>query len=302
MLLAEIIKLAVDDKQPLATLLRQCLILAYELNNDRLKLWANQELNGYGSSEGLPDYRVLYIGAHGNFASAYQQLNDFPIPAMMLEEKHRHYAEKIELQQAVSAYEDLVSRTESGTMFFEWPGNMVAYYQRKFFTGNLALIKAWQEVPKNVIVQVLDTVRNRTLKMALELQSELGSQDLTKITPAEVAQVDRTVVNNIYGGTNDFASGQSILHANTTISQNIICAGDKDELETVLRNSGVSDQDLKQLLDAQEKDGEKTMGSNVLAWIKTTAPKILAGGVQIATDIGQKLLTEWLMQYYGIPH
>ena len=47
MLLDDIIELATDDKQPITVLLRKCLILASQLKNERLKAWANKELNGY---------------------------------------------------------------------------------------------------------------------------------------------------------------------------------------------------------------------------------------------------------------
>ena len=53
-LLDDIINLAVDGKQPLPDILRKCLLLAYELKNERLKTWANQELNGYEPALDLP--------------------------------------------------------------------------------------------------------------------------------------------------------------------------------------------------------------------------------------------------------
>ena len=48
-LLDEIIDIAVDNKQPITTLLRKCIVLAHQLN-ERLKVWSkNGELNGYSS-------------------------------------------------------------------------------------------------------------------------------------------------------------------------------------------------------------------------------------------------------------
>lgn len=44
MLLDEIINLAVDDKQPITTLLRKCIVFAHQLRNERLRKWANEEL------------------------------------------------------------------------------------------------------------------------------------------------------------------------------------------------------------------------------------------------------------------
>jgi hypothetical protein len=59
-LLDEIIQLAEDDKNPLPNILRKCLRLASELKDERLKKWANQELDGYEGAvadEDIPSYR-----------------------------------------------------------------------------------------------------------------------------------------------------------------------------------------------------------------------------------------------------
>ncbi len=44
MLLDEIIALAIDDRQPITTLLRKCVVLAHQIKNDRLKRWAERRI------------------------------------------------------------------------------------------------------------------------------------------------------------------------------------------------------------------------------------------------------------------
>ena len=46
-LLEEIIELAVDDNGSLSALLRKCLVLSFRLKNERLRMWADKELDGY---------------------------------------------------------------------------------------------------------------------------------------------------------------------------------------------------------------------------------------------------------------
>lgn len=303
MLLDDIIDTAVDNNQRLSVLLRKCLLLAHELKNNRLKSWANQELIGYSSKDGIPEYRVVGAGAQGNFSGAFGSgLKNWPIPPVALEEKHREFAERVYLVQAVSAYEDIVAQ-EGGTILFEWPGNLVVYYQKKFFEGRYGLISAWQEVPKSSLVELLDTIRNRTLNMALEIKEELGptASDFRSLQPSDIEKVQQTIVNNIYGGTNYFANGQSQMTANTTVTQTIISVGDRQQLNAVLLRSGLSESDLQKLTEATQADGQKKMGERVTAWIKATAPKVLAGGVKIGAAIAQQLLSDWLKQYYGLP-
>jgi hypothetical protein len=92
-------------------------------------------------------------------------------------------------------------------MVFAWPAGLTAFYERAFFQRSYALNRAWQEVPGSVAVGLIDTIKTRVLRLALELKDELGGvhddDDLTEL-PKE--KVDQTVINIIYGGTNVIAS------------------------------------------------------------------------------------------------
>lgn len=48
-----------DESEPLAGLLRKCLMLGAETGSDSLRQWARRELNGYGAEDKLPTYRKL---------------------------------------------------------------------------------------------------------------------------------------------------------------------------------------------------------------------------------------------------
>jgi hypothetical protein len=302
MLLDDIIDLATDNKQSITVLLRKCLILASQLKNERLKAWANQELNGYTSEEGLPDYRITPAQAKGHLSGPFGSgWNHLPIPPAVLEKEHQKFAVRVPLIQAVSAYEDIVSHSSSGgSITVQWPANLVLYYQSKISQG-MSLVAAYQEIPRSGLVEVLEAVRNRTLNMALELKAELGEvQDISRVSAGHAAQIERVIVNNIFGGNVYVSAGQSTMNAITVQQQqqNIV-AGDWAHLEEVLRNAGIDQPELDELSKADEQDG-RTMGSKVKGWIAKTAPKVLSGGVKIGATIGQTLLLEYLKQYYGL--
>ena len=154
----------------MSTILRKCLVLAHTLHNDRLKTWAESELNGYHDE--VPDYRKTPAQAKGLFlgpAGAY--INDQPIPAQALKKEHRHWAEEVWLRQPIAAYE---SAKPDSRMAFAWPAGLTALYERTFFQKRYALNRAWQEVPGSVAVGLIDTIKTRILRFALELKSELG--------------------------------------------------------------------------------------------------------------------------------
>jgi AbiTii len=299
-LLDDIINLAIDGKQPLPDILRKCLLLGHELKNDRLKEWANQELNGYKSSKDIPEYRHVQGIAKGHFFGAYGggELKNYPIPPLALEEKHRHWAREVYLMQGVSAYEDILRSSDETTITYPWPGDMVLYYQQKFLDG-YGLISAWLMVSKNTFVEVLDTVRNRTLNMALQLKDELGTSyaDLRKIDSKETqANIQHIIFQNTGGNTN-VAFGQANLDASGQ-SQTVIAVGDRQALDKVLSSAGLDKSDLDSLTEAIQVDGKKP-GNKVREWIKEKGSKVLSGGIKVGTKIGSEILTAWIKQHYG---
>jgi AbiTii len=176
-----------------------------------------------------------------------------------------------------------------------WPPDLVVYYQRQIL-NRMQLHSAYQEIPRSGLVELLDTVRTRVLNMALEIQGEVGEgdPDLKHVEPASESRINQTITQHIYGGQAFVSTGQSSMSVH---QQNL--THNWENLEAALRASGVSDPDLKELSSAVNQDG-KTMGSNVSAWVKKTAPKVLSGGVKVGIAIGRPLLTEFLKQYFGL--
>ena len=205
-LLDEIIELAAGENNSVATLLRKCLVLSHTLRNDRLKVWAENELNGYATTgPEVPEYRKTAAPAKGFFVGAFgAQINNQPIPPGMLEEKHRRYAESVVLSQPIAAYEN-TSGSGGSRFVIEWPANLTMLYHGAFFDGDYVLNRAWQEIPASVFVGLIDTIKTRVLRFALELKDDLGSvsDNLTEL-PQE--KIDQQVTMYIFGGTNVIAS------------------------------------------------------------------------------------------------
>jgi hypothetical protein len=296
-LLDDIIQLAENDQNPLPNLLRKCLRLASELKIERLKMWANQELDGYEGckEEEIPQYRKVQAHAYGSFAGPLNSWsNKHIIIPVVMEKNHRHYAEMVHIAQSVSALNDLVKTdTTEGVLAAHWPTNVVAYYSTKLWPG-WACHDAWQEIPKSTLVEVLDSIRNITLRMALEIKEELGTSyiDLNTIKPEEAERARTVVINNLGGNValgNVDASGQTV-----------IVAGDRRVLDTALTKVGLDHSDLGELTEAIQMDGETKPGSRVTEWIKAKASKVVTGGIQVGVSVGQQLLTEFLMQHYGL--
>jgi uncharacterized protein (DUF433 family) len=144
-LLNQIQDAAVDAKEPIANVLRKLAVLASRLNNDELGAWAFRELNGYGTDDELPEYRVVPAHASANLAGSFGSgYNNVTIPAALLPEKLRNFAERVYLRHPIASLEELATKDSkgSGELTFPWPGNLTALMQDKF--NGMVLVGAWQ--------------------------------------------------------------------------------------------------------------------------------------------------------------
>ena len=296
-LLDKIIELATDADKPLTVLLRQCVILGHELKNDSLKMWANQELNGYAEPEKMPEYRVIRTGATGLFSAGYRfPTIKRPIPAALMHENHRWAATEAHLCEPISSYENVLKNDETkGELSIPWSADMVTYYQAKFIKHHV-LTQAWQDLSRGVIIGLLDTVRTRVLNVALDIKSEIGDSDadLKKVpSSSEVAErVDHIIINHIYGGTVFVGDQQSVNVQN-------ISAGNWEDLKKALLSRGIQDPEISELSKAIEQDG-KTLGVKSKEWITRNATKVWDHGLQLGTTVGAAVLTEYVKKHLGL--
>lgn len=299
-LIDEIIEMAVDDKRSSSVLLRKCLVLAHQLKNQKLRIWVEQELNGYTERETVPDYRHSYVHAKGSFyGPAGNVLNGQPLPSAILEKEHRNWGEEVWLMQPVVAYESTEESGQHGGTI-QWPANMIAYYQNKFFPG-WTLVRAYQEIPRSVFLSLTDTVRNRVLQLGLDLRDELGE---VRGDPAQLpaSKVNQSIVTNIYGGNVVIASSAENFAQVNNIS---VIEDDIESLRAALHEIGLRSKDVTGLIEAIDADragGQTpTFGGRTKAWLREMPGKAAAGGLRASVEVAKAVVTKAILQYMGIP-
>ncbi|MCW2218784.1 hypothetical protein M2232_002316 [Bradyrhizobium japonicum] len=256
-LLDEIIDGAVSDTQPIGSVLRKCLVLEQQAKNEKFRAWLNNELDGYKSEQELPDYRLINTISRGFFTGyAGSQINDQPLALHVLEKEDRELMRKVRLAQPAASYESIPDKGTDASL--PWPPELTVKYQSKFFQ-HYALNRAWQEVPASCLVGLVETVRNRVLRFALDIKDQLkDDQETVSSLPAE--KLEKSVVNNIYGGNVFIAANAEQI--NQAAHTNIV-AGDVKALAGAMKIMGISDEGVDQLLEdlkADGKDGETTIG------------------------------------------
>ena len=243
-LIEEIIALATDAGASNSFLLRKCLVLAYRLNNKRLKRWVQKELDGYSPEDALPEYRVAHTFSRGVFFGSYgSKIENQPIPTAVLKPEHRNIVETADLRAPIAAYEVDRNDGSTGTWTIPWSPNLIGIYQAAFYQGDYALASAWQDIPSTFIAALNDTVRNRVLRFALEIEAEAGSssEDVAHL-PAQ--QIDQTVINIIYGGSNVIAGNMGDVAQGEVAT---IVKGDVATLSRAVEKLGVDKGDAGML-------------------------------------------------------
>ena len=169
-LLQEIQNTAVKADADVAALLRLCKILAARLGSSEFSQWVESELNGYPSADLLPSYRVLNVESYGNFVGPFQtMIKNVPLPPSLLPDPQRYIANKAYLAESVSAYASLIKEA-SPTFKIAWSADAVLAFGQAFIENNTC-VEAWRLLSRGALAAVIETVKNRVLSFALELES-----------------------------------------------------------------------------------------------------------------------------------
>jgi hypothetical protein len=297
-LLDDIIEAAVDDKVPIGNLLRRCLLLEQQVKNEKFKSWLDSELDGYDINGELPSYRTFNCVNKGYFVGIGMQMKDQPLSLHVMEERDRKLVEKVLLHQPAASYEGLPDRLADAAL--PWNPSLTAKYQTKFYKDkDLVLNRAWQEIPGSVLVALLEQVRTRVLRFALELKDALppNTSDPKQI-PTPV--VERSVIANIFGGNILIASHAENI---SQIAHTNIAVGDTTALMSAMKRLGVTDKGINQLeadIEADKREGQPAIGERIKGWLADVGQYLGKEGAKAGVDVVKKLATKWVLQHYGI--
>ncbi|WP_435737719.1 hypothetical protein V5D56_03700 [Cellulosimicrobium sp. PMB13] len=105
-----------DESEPLAGLLRKCLMLGAETGSNSLREWARKELNGYGDDDEVPAYRKVEVtiamdSLSGNYWTRNQTVDRLHMPQACWE----YVYDSIDLKQPIEELERLA--THGGLSF-----------------------------------------------------------------------------------------------------------------------------------------------------------------------------------------
>lgn len=233
-----------DESEPLAGLLRKCLMLGAETGSNSLREWARKELNGYGDVDEVPAYRKIGAAIQmdsmsGNFWTRNQTIDRHQMPRACWEYAH----DSIDLKQPIEELERLATRgglsfTNSGLSYAEmlWNRELGSFQN----VMNLRYVSSG-----SALAGILGQIRTQLVDLVADLTA---GTPLTALPRKD--QVDAAVQHRL---------GQGGDVYNTTIHQvdGALAIGAKAKAST----EGLTVSDAMKLLDGvQQMAGEVEAG------------------------------------------
>jgi hypothetical protein len=296
-LLEQITLHAVDEKADLPRLLRLCLVLATQLQHEPFKKWVTDELEGYRDDE-VPSYRIFSTRVRGKFQNSHYE-STLDIPLEHLPEEAQMYLAQIHFRASVSATLRLLDSQKDKACLVKFPLDAgLAATTGAFVVQNAQCVSMWQEFNGVYLDGLIDNLKTRILRFALEVEQQypdLGDSSKLPaiVNGAAVANIFNTTINGQVG---NFASGSQNFTQNGGIDAKEFSA----MLES-LRTAGIPGSEVDELQQAVEKtppsnrDGlvnqcRNWLGSLAMKAIEPEASDLAKSEVLAAKDILKPLL------------
>ncbi|MBI4829805.1 MAG: hypothetical protein HY804_13570 [Nitrospinae bacterium] len=300
-LLRDIQESAIDSNTDILALLRKCSVLAAKLQNTEFKQWVVNELDGYKGDAFLPDYRIGNYNHFGVVTNGYWRQSG-PIPTNIKNAQIRKVlASYARVKESAAIINNFVKNDRAGaTLRNEWPAELILLYNKEnVFNDGFYVERAWMEFPVSFMVGIIEAIRNRVLRFALEIEKENPDIGENKIDPdpAKQEKVTQVFNNIVLGNVGNIASGGASVIQSANIN---ISPGDVHGLKAFLSGRKIDSDEIEKLLSAIESDkdsqGRPSFGDKVKSWLGSwTAKAASTANSEIITEV-----TRAIMKYLGI--
>lgn len=294
--LDDIISGATDESTSASNLLRKVLIVGHRLKADQIIGWVKSELEGYPAPAELPTYRkglvVPVKGVWGNYA--VQQSRYLDTAGLPKEIQKPLFT--VDLRQPIRTLEAWIS-DDSKSLAEPWRSEAIALYRRLVkeekvsrYEG-LTFDEAYKEIPLPTVRGVIDSVRTKTLELALDLQN-VNPDAGESTAAASTVQNDKgiaNVVNNFE--ITIFGDGANVSYGDNAIQTTTVSHGDTEGFIKALRALGIDGRALKELEEAAE-----TLDSERPSRIKQVLERVKSGAISIGTTAATKAVISQVEQ------
>jgi AbiTii len=185
----------------LGTILLTAKVLAHYLDNQELKGWVKNELDGYPNIDNLklPDYRIansilLATFSNGVYTNSNKIISTVDIPSEL-----REYVGKIYFPQGIAGLEKAAkNKNLRNPMSGEWVALYNILNAESLSHGHYQLIEAYHPIPDTSVVQILGAIRSRLQDFVLEISSLPWEMELEPPLAEKIAEILQvTIFHNL---------------------------------------------------------------------------------------------------------
>jgi hypothetical protein len=301
-LIEEIQAGAISETGDVSALLRKCKLLAARLDNRDFAAWVECELSGYPDDAELPPYRVVGVRSYGNFVGGFgMRGNGLQIPVSVLPEHLRDKYRVARLDQAISAYQNLVDGDRTGRAQIPWPTELAVHCASKL-TPDMQCVEAWIELPLGAVHKLFNAVKTAILGFAIDIQREApdaGESPVGAPRPISEERVTQIFDTNIAGNVGNVANASSGFHQTATIS---LQAGDWEGLKGYLGSLGISDDESREMkgeLDIVKGGDAETAKAKAREWVGRLLARVAMSGTGVAVEVAATGIAKAVAGYLG---
>lgn len=212
-----------DESEPLAGLLRKCLMLGAETGSSSLRDWARYELNGYEARVDVPSYRHISVpiikmnSISGYMVVTGQTINRFNLPTETIDlvPQVLHLREPIEELETL-ARSTTLAFTHSALAYAQavWNEQLDEFQQ---------ITNLHYEIPAAVVTGVLGKIRTQLVDLVADLTADTplaelpGKEQVDAAVGQHIGTQYNTTIHSIEGPT---AIGANAVATNTGLSVN----------------------------------------------------------------------------------
>lgn len=291
----------------MSVLLRKAQILGARLDHQPLSAWVQWELNGYPDLDSLPEYRKMgTVQVLGDFQGSFGSgMKNAPIAEGSVDEVAREALFSHAFFESVAWLEATMSASArgsqaSGILLVPWPTDALTLYGQRLYE-NMVCRCAHKVISEASVAGVLDSVRNKLLMFALEIEKiEPQAGEAPPGEPAiDAMRVSQIFNTNIYGGHNLVAAG----NRDVTQKNELHLTVEWEELAGDLRTLGIADADIDDLHRALEADARQsapgTIGPATQGWLGRMTTRLATGSLVLAGDVGANVIADLLLKATG---
>lgn len=288
-----------DESEPLAGLLRKCLMLGAETGSETLREWARKELNGYSDEDEVPQYRKVQApisvdSINGRIWAKGQIVSRHQLPQAAWE----YVPDEISLKQPIEELERL-----AGQKAFSFGSPGLAYAQaiwNKELGPFQNIVGLSYSMSGSVLAGVLGQVRTKLVEVVADLTADTPLSELPKKDQVDAAVSHR--IGDVYNTTIQTTNGPVAIGAKANASTEGLTVEDALRLLDKVQQAAadVAGVQRTELLDALAElraaveSGEPNAGEVVTKTgkLRAIADKLGVASVSAATGGAVQALTE----------